>query len=96
MYAVVNEHGGTAYNAFAGSGLTQHGVKVYGKTGSTERPYHAWFAGFAEDREGAKIALAVVVEGGQHGGGDAGPLAREILQLCVEAGYLGDATTAAK
>ena len=96
MSAVVNERGGTAYDAFASSGLAQQGVKVYGKTGSTERPDNAWFAGFAEDREGTKIALAVVVEGGQRGGGDAGPLAREILQLCVEAGYLGDATTAAK
>jgi len=89
IYAVVNERGGSAYNAFTGSGLAQHGVKVYGKTGSTERPYDAWFAGFAEDQEGRKIALAVVVEGGQRGGGDVGPLAREILQLCVEAGYLG-------
>ena len=95
MYAVVNERGGSAYDAFTGSGLTQHGVKVYGKTGSTERPYHAWFAGFAEDQEGRKIALAVVVEGGQRGGGDVGPLAREILQLCVEAGYLGHGTPAA-
>jgi penicillin-binding protein 2 len=96
MSAVVNEHGGTAHNTFAGSGLTQQGVKVYGKTGSSERPYHAWFAGFAEDREGAKIALAVVVEGGQHGGSEAGPLAREILKLCVEAGYVGHPTAAAK
>jgi penicillin-binding protein 2 len=94
MYAVVNERGGTAYEAFTGSGLTQHGVKVYGKTGSTERPFDAWFAGFAGDQEGPKIALAVVVEGGQHGGGDAGPLARVILQLCVSAGYLGHAATA--
>jgi len=95
MSAVVNERGGTAYDVFTGSGLAQHGVKVYGKTGSTERPYDAWFAGFAEDQEGRKIALAVVVEGGQHGGGDAGPLARVILQLCVEAGYLGHGTPAA-
>ena len=93
MSAVVNERGGTAYNTFAGSGLAQQGVKVYGKTGSSERPYHAWFAGFAEDREGAKLALAVVVEGGQRGASDAGPLACEILKLCVEAGYIGNATS---
>ncbi|MCL5280317.1 MAG: penicillin-binding transpeptidase domain-containing protein [Planctomycetes bacterium] len=96
MSAVVNERGGSAYHVFAGSGLTQQGVTVYGKTGSTERPYHAWFAGFAADREGAKIAFAVVVEGGQRGGGDAGPLACEILKLCVEAGYVGHAATGAK
>jgi penicillin-binding protein 2 len=93
MHAVVYEHGGTAYEAFLNSGLTQRGVTVYGKTGSTERPFNAWFAGFAQDHEGPRLALAVVVEGGQHGGGDAGTLAREIFQLCVEAGYVGDAAT---
>lgn len=95
MYAVVNERGGTAYEAFRDSGLSRQGVKVYGKTGSTERPDNAWFGGFAEDREGPKIAVAVVIEGGQHGGGDAGPLARHILEVCAEAGYVGNKTAAA-
>jgi penicillin-binding protein 2 len=95
MSAVVNERGGTAHEAFANSGLARQGVTVYGKTGSTERPYHAWFAGFAKDREGAKLALAVVVESGQHGGSDAGPLACEILKLCVEQGYVGKTAPAA-
>jgi penicillin-binding protein 2 len=94
MSAVVNERGGTAYDAFVTSGLSRQGVKVYGKTGSTERPDHAWFAGFAEDHEGAKIAIALVVEGGQHGSSDAGPLARDIIRLCVEAGYVGRGTSA--
>lgn len=94
MSAVVNEYGGTAYDAFGPSGLARQGVKVCGKTGSTESPSHAWFVGFAEDAEGAKIALALVVEGGQHGSRDAAPLAREIIQLCVEAGYLGTKLTA--
>lgn len=89
MSAVVNEPGGTAYKEFAPSRLDRQDVKVYGKTGSTERPYHAWFAGYAEDREGAKIAVAVVVEGGEWGSSDAAPLARDILQLCIEAGYIG-------
>ncbi len=89
MSAVVNEPGGTAYQDFGPAGLARQGVKVYGKTGSTERPENAWFAGFAEDAEGAKIAVAVVIEGGQHGSRDAAPLAREIIQLCVEAGYVG-------
>ncbi|OHB63962.1 MAG: hypothetical protein A2Y77_10175 [Planctomycetes bacterium RBG_13_62_9] len=95
MSAVANERGGTAYDAFAKSGLTQQGVKVYGKTGSTERPYDAWFGGFAADDKGAKIAVAIVIEGGQHGSSDAAPLGREIIQLCVEAGYLGHATPSA-
>jgi cell division protein FtsI/penicillin-binding protein 2 len=91
MTAVVNEPGGTAYKEFKPRELAQQGVKVLGKTGSTERPYHAWFAGFAEDHGGAKIALAVLVEGGQHGSSDAAPLARDIIQLCVEKGYVGSA-----
>lgn len=93
MSAVVNEAGGTAYDMFRGSGLGAQGVKVYGKTGSTERPYHAWFAGFAEDRDGAKLALAVIIEGGQRGSRDAAPLIRDIIQLCVYKGYVGTPTT---
>jgi penicillin-binding protein 2 len=89
MSAVVNESGGTAYNEFAHSGLSEQGVTVYGKTGSTEKPDNAWFAGFAADRTDRSIAIAVVVEGGQHGSSDAAPLARDIIQFCIEAGYIG-------
>jgi penicillin-binding protein 2 len=89
MSAVVNEPGGTAYKEFANSGFTQQDVKVYGKTGSTEKPDNAWFAGFAADSAGRKIAIAVIVEGGQHGSSDAAPLARDIIQFCIEAGYIG-------
>jgi len=90
MSAVVNERGGSAYSAFAGAGLSRYGVQVYGKTGSTERPDDAWFGGFAEDTRGRKIALAVVVEGGQSGSHDAAPLARHIIQLCIQAGHIGN------
>jgi penicillin-binding protein 2 len=92
MSAVVNEHGGSAYNAFAGAGLSRYGVRVYGKTGSTERPDNAWFAGYAEDPRSRKLALAVVLEGGQRGSSDAAPLACHIVQLCIEAGYVGNST----
>lgn len=91
MSAVVNERGGTAFEQFELflSIFAAEGVKVYGKTGSTERPYHAWFAGFAADSKGRKLAIAIVVEGGQHGSSDAAPLARDILQLCINSEYLG-------
>jgi len=91
MSAVVSESGGTAYNEFVPSGLARQGINVYGKTGSTEQPDNAWFAGFAADGAGRAIAIAVVVEGGQRGSSDAGPLARDIIQFCIEAGYIGDA-----
>lgn len=88
MYAVVNEPQGTAFSQFSDAGFAGKGIKVYGKTGSTEKPYHAWFAGFAKDHWGKAIAFAVLVEGGQHGGSDAGPIARDIVSLCIEQGYL--------
>jgi penicillin-binding protein 2 len=90
MYAVVNESGGTAYKEFAHSGLPEQGVQTYGKTGSTEAPEVAWFAGFAKDNKDRSIAIAVVVEGGQHGSSDAAPLARDIIQFCIDAGYIGN------
>ncbi len=91
MRAVVNEPEGTAYNEFAPAGFALQGMEVFGKTGSTEAPDHAWFGGFAEDGAGRAIAIAVVVEGGQHGSSDAGPLARDIIQFCADAGYIGQA-----
>ena len=89
MSAVVNEDGGTAYSQFVRSNLSLQGVKVYGKTGSTTNPDHAWFGGFATDDAGRKLAIAVLVEGGQRGSQDAAPLGRDIIQFCVQAGYLG-------
>jgi penicillin-binding protein 2 len=91
MSAVVNEFGGTAHTQFGPflATLAAEDVKVYGKTGSTERPEHAWFGGFAQDSTARKIAIVVVVEGGQHGSSDAAPLARDIIQFCIEAGYIG-------
>ena len=89
MNAVVNENGGTANSQFAESTLPLQGVKVYGKTGSTQNPSHAWFGGFATDDAGRCIAIAVLVEGGQRGSQDAAPLGRDIIQFCNQEGYIG-------
>jgi len=93
MSAVVNERNGTAYDAFAPANLSRYGVHVYGKTGSTEGPENAWFGGFVEDTRGRKIAVALVIEGGQSGSHDAAPLARHVIQLCIEAGHIGNGTS---
>jgi len=90
MYGVVNEEGGTANRAFRSAGFRTAGIRVFGKTGSTEAPEHAWFGGFAEDNRGRALAFAVLIEGGQSGGQDASPLARDMIRLCMEAGYLGN------
>jgi cell division protein FtsI/penicillin-binding protein 2 len=91
MSAVVNEISGTANTTFAEvlPSLTEKNIKVYGKTGSTQAPENAWFGGFAVDGKNKSIAIAVVVEGGQHGASDAAPLARDIILFCIEAGYIG-------
>jgi penicillin-binding protein 2 len=95
MSAVVNEMSGTANPAFAEAlpGLAEKNIKVYGKTGSTQNPEHALFGGFVVDGVNKSIAIAVVVEGGQSGSGDAAPLARDIIMFCIEDGYIGQMQT---
>ena len=89
MRAVIEEDGGTAHTAFRNNDFAYKDIICYGKTGSTQLPATAWFAGFAQDNLGRAIAIAVLVEKGQSGGHDAAPLAREIIQYCVDAGYVG-------
>jgi penicillin-binding protein 2 len=87
LYAVVNEPGGT------GGAARLSDVHVAGKTGSSQvvklrdskqaTPYqyrdHALFVAFAP-YEKPEIAVAVVVEHGEHGGSAAAPIAGRILQ----------------
>ena len=67
-------------------------IRIAGKTGTaqagTGRKPHAWFAGYAP-AETPRIAFAVIVEHGGHGGKAAGPIAREIVRMCQNHGYLG-------
>jgi penicillin-binding protein 2 len=39
---------------------------------------HAWFVGYAP-ADNPRVAVAVLVEHGGHGGADAGPLARRVI-----------------
>jgi penicillin-binding protein 2 len=87
MFAVVNEPGGT------GAMARQYDVKVAGKTGtsqvvklhdskkSTAYQYrdHALFVAFAPFDK-PEIAVAVIVEHGEHGGAAAAPIASRILR----------------
>lgn len=75
-------------DAVTGAGGTAHaanlpGIAVAGKTGTAEDPPrtkpHAWFICYAP-MENPRIALAVVVEQGGHGGAVAAPIARHILE----------------
>jgi penicillin-binding protein 2 len=87
MYAVVNEPGGT------GAAARQYDVKVAGKTGTSQvvklrdskqgTPYqyrdHALFVAFAP-YDKPEVAVAVVVEHGEHGGAAAAPIAGKMLR----------------
>jgi penicillin-binding protein 2 len=76
MKRVTNTPQGTAYYAFRDERLS-----IAAKTGSAENENpdaHAWFVGFTPaDRP--KLLVVVMVEGGQHGGTVAAPIARKLI-----------------
>src|SRR5437588_3698886 len=79
LWRVVNEDGGT------GGRARLKNVQVAGKTGTaqaTDRGHKdtvAWFACFAPF-DHPKYVIAVMVQGGEHGGSVAGPIATRILE----------------
>jgi penicillin-binding protein 2 len=79
LWKVVNEDGGT------GGKARLKDVQVAGKTGTaqaTDRGHKdtvAWFACFAPF-DNPKYVVAVMVQGGEHGGSVAGPIATRILE----------------
>jgi penicillin-binding protein 2 len=87
MYGVVNE-GGTA------AGAKLQNIEFCGKSGSAQvigydvrnrmgkqRQFkdNAWFVGYAP-RRNPEIVVAVLVQGGEHGGAIAGPIARDVVK----------------
>jgi penicillin-binding protein 2 len=87
LWKVVNEDGGT------GGRARLSGVQVAGKTGTAQamtegkKDTIAWFACFAPYDQ-PKYAIAVMVQGGEHGGSVAAPIATRILSrtLAMEEG----------
>jgi penicillin-binding protein 2 len=87
FWKVVNEDGGTGGRARLSD------VQVAGKTGTAQATYHgrqdtiAWFVCWAPF-ENPKYTIAVMVQGGEHGGSVAGPVAHRILErsLALEEG----------
>lgn len=70
------------------SGAALGGVTVCGKTGTAEvdnEESHAWFVGFI-DSEQTPYAVAVVLENAGSGAAAAVPVARSVLQACLEQG----------
>ncbi len=82
LWKVVNEDGGT------GGRARLKNVQVAGKTGTaqaTDRGHKdtiAWFACFAPF-ENPKYVVAAMVQGGEHGGSVAGPIATRIIERAL-------------
>ncbi|MCA1658548.1 MAG: hypothetical protein LC627_04535 [Verrucomicrobiaceae bacterium] len=82
LWKVVNEGGGT------GGRARLNGVQVAGKTGTAQamtegkKDTIAWFACFAP-YDSPKYTIAVMVQGGEHGGTVAAPIATRILERCL-------------
>ncbi|MBU2575210.1 MAG: penicillin-binding protein 2 [Elusimicrobia bacterium] len=64
-----------------------NGVEVFGKTGTAQNPHgkdHAWFVAFARlPGEDSEIAVAVLVEYGEHGASSAAPIARDVIKAAL-------------
>jgi penicillin-binding protein 2 len=78
MKRVTSTAQGTAYYAFKDEKLP-----IAAKTGSAENENpdaHAWFVGFLPP-DTPSLAVLVMIEGGQHGGTVAAPVARQIIDF---------------
>ena len=75
--------------AVAGEGTARRldpSLQIAGKTGTAQNPRgedHAWFVGYAP-ADAPKIAVAVVVEHGGHGGATAAPIAEAIIRAALQ------------
>lgn len=87
LVGVVNEPGGTAHGAatplaiVAGKTGTAQVIaqKVAGRKLEGKQQDHAWFVAYAP-AEKPKIAVAVIVEHGGHGGSAAAPIAKQVIE----------------
>jgi cell division protein FtsI/penicillin-binding protein 2 len=78
MKRVTSTPPGTAYYAFSTEKLP-----IAAKTGSAENENpdaHAWFVGYLPPDKPTLLVL-VMVEGGQHGGTVAAPIARQLIDM---------------
>lgn len=87
--AMVDAVQGPLGKLYAGAGAVSlygmGGVSTAGKTGTAQRgpqqAPHSWFIGFAPAQSGAapSIAVAVIIEGGGPGSGNAAPIAGKVM-----------------
>jgi penicillin-binding protein 2 len=84
MKAVTSTPAGTAYYAFRDEKLP-----IAAKTGSAENENpdaHAWFVGYSPPDK-PQLLVLVMIEGGQHGGTVAAPVARQLIDQAAQTKY---------
>jgi penicillin-binding protein 2 len=67
-----------------GKNAQVEGMRVFGKTGTSQNPHgedHAWFVGWAEN-DSLKIAAAAILEHGGHGGSASAPIVQKLFEYC--------------
>ncbi len=87
FWKVVNQRGGPGGNGTGSRGRVE-GTEVAGKTGTAQasergqKEHIAWFCCFAP-YDHPRYTIAVMVQGGEHGGSVAAPIAAHILEQCL-------------
>lgn len=70
-----------------GQAAKLQGAEIYGKTGTAQNPHgkdHAWFVSYATvGDQPARIAVAVLVEHGEHGSSSAAPIAKAVIEAAL-------------
>ncbi len=85
IWEKISSHMGKVVYGLRGTGKSANpkikGLKLAGKTGTSENPHgepHAWFIGYGE-KDGRKVSLVLLIENSGHGGEVAAPKARRIF-----------------
>ena len=86
-WALIREGLHTVVAEGTGQAAKIQGAEIYGKTGTAQNPQgkdHAWFVAYATvNNEPAKIAVAVLVEHGEHGASAAAPIAKAVIEAAL-------------
>lgn len=86
-WALVREGLHSVVSEGTGQSAKIQGAEIYGKTGTAQNPHgkdHAWFVSYATvGGQPARIAVAVLVEHGEHGSSAAAPIARAVIEAAL-------------